>query len=77
MTRPNKHIRPKKSGPAKTSFGLKSGHGQPTVPPPTALFGDAVLFLNQCGCAGWPAPLSFATPLDSFLTSYERTQVLF
>ena len=66
MTRPNKHIRPKKSGPAKTSFGLKSGHGQPTVPPPTALLRDAVLFLNQCGCAGWSAPLSFATPLDCF-----------
>ena len=66
MTRPNKHIRPKKSVPAKTSLGLKSGHGQPTVPPPTALFGDAVLFLNQYGCAGWSAPLSFATPLDSF-----------
>ena len=32
MTRPNKHIQPKKCGPAKTSFGLKSGHGQPTVP---------------------------------------------
>ena len=46
----------------KTSFGLKSSHGQPTVTPPTALLGDAVLFLNQCGCAGWPAPLSFATP---------------
>ena len=66
MTRPKQAYSAKKSGPAKTSFGLKSGHSQPTVPPPTALFGDAVLILNQCGCAGWSAPLSFANPLDSF-----------
>ena len=51
-----------KSGPAKTFFGLKSVHGQPTVPPPTALFGEALLFLYHCGCAGWSAPLLFANP---------------
>ena len=28
MTRPNKHIRPKKRGPAETFFGLKSGYGR-------------------------------------------------
>ena len=32
----------------------------PTIPPPTALFGEAVLFLNHCGCAGWSAHLLFA-----------------
>ena len=34
----------------------------PTIPPPTALFGEAVLFLNHCGCAGWSAHLLFAKP---------------
>ena len=34
----------------------------PTIPPPTAFFGEAVLFLNHCGCAGWSAHLSFAKP---------------
>ena len=66
MTRPNKHIGQNKSGPAKTFFGLTSGHGQPTVTPPTALFGGAVLFLNHCGCAGWSVSLLFANPQDSF-----------
>ena len=61
MTRPNKPFWPK-----KCFFGLKSGHGQPTVPLPTALFGKAVLFLNHCGCAGWSAPLLFANPQDSY-----------
>ena len=32
------------------------------MPPPTALFGEAVLFLNHCGCAGWSAHLLFAKP---------------
>ena len=81
MTRPIKHFRPK-----KCLFGLKSGHGQPTVPPPTALLSEAVLFLNHCGCAGWSAPLLFATPKTVFLTSWpicfmnikkSSTQVLF
>ena len=69
MIRPNKHIR-QKSGPAEIFFGLKSGPGQPTVPPPTTLFGEAVLFLNHCGCAGWSAPLLFANSQDSFLMSW-------
>ena len=30
-----------------------------TKPPPTVLFGEAVLFLNHCGCAGWSAHLLF------------------
>ena len=30
------------------------------MPPPTALFGEAVLYLNHCGCAGWSAHLLFA-----------------
>ena len=54
---PNKHIRIK-SGSAKTFFRLKSGLCQSTVPPPMA-FGEAVLFLNHCGCTGWSAPLFF------------------
>ena len=33
-----------------------------TKPPPTVLFGEAVLFLNHCGCAGWSAHLLFAKP---------------
>ena len=40
----------------------------PTIPPPTALFGEVVLFLNHCGCAGWSAhyclwPCSLAVPV--------------
>ena len=33
-----------------------------TIPSPTALFGEAVLFLNHWGCAGWSAHLLFAKP---------------
>ena len=52
-----------KSGPAKTFFGQKSGHGQPTVPPAMAMFGEALyIFLNHCGYTGWSAPLMFANP---------------
>ena len=65
MTRPNKHIWPKQSDPVKTFFGQKVVMSGPTIPPLTALFGEAVLFLNHCGCAGWSAPLLFAKPRTS------------
>ena len=66
MTRPDQiSTFDQKSGPVKTLLALQVVMAGPTIPPPTALFGEAVLFLNHCGCAGWSAHLL----LESFLTS--------
>ena len=51
MARQNKHIQPKAVDTDKTFLCLKRGMAGPAVPPPTALFDEAVLFLNYCGSA--------------------------
>ena len=56
-----------KSGPAKTFFGLKVVMA---VPPPTAFFVEAVLFLNHCGCAVWSATLLFSNPQRQFFSRH-------
>ena len=66
MTRPNKHIWPNKVVLLKPFLALKVVMSGPTIPPLAALFGEAVLFLNHCGCAGWSAPLLFAKPRTSW-----------
>ena len=63
MTRPDQiSTFDQKSGPVKPYWPKKVVMAGPTIPPPTAFFGEAVLFLNHCGCAGWSAHLSFAKP---------------
>ena len=57
MARQNRHSRPKTADTAKTFLGQKVVLAGQAVPPPTALFDEAVLFLNYCGSAGWSAPL--------------------
>ena len=63
MTRPDQTSTiDEKGGSVKILLALKVVMAGPTIPPPTALFGVAVLFLNHCGCAGWSAHLLFAKP---------------
>ena len=40
------------------------------VPPPTALFGEVMLFLNHCGSADWSAPLLFSNPRREFFSRH-------
>ena len=53
---------PDKSQSIRPFFGLNVAMAGPAVPPPTALIGESVLFLNHCRCPGWSAPLFFANP---------------
>ena len=48
MTRPDQiSTFDQKSGPVKTLLAEKAVMAGPTIPPPTALFGEAVIFLNH------------------------------
>ena len=71
MTRPDQiSTFDQKRGPVKILLAQKVVMAGPTIPPLTALFGEAVLFLNHCRCAGWSAHLLFAKPRKTvFLTS--------